>query len=307
MNSIISSQKESSLKDEIWEGQRTDHLVKPRKKLVAVNYHITKLCNYKCRFCFARFAQIQENLSTIRIKEIITRLWEEGMEKITFVGGEPFLYKDLGYLVKYAKTIGVTTMIVTNGSLLKKCFLEKYGEFIDWIGFSIDSEYESTEKELGRCLAGKKGNHVQKIKQKVSMVRDYGIKIKINSVITSLNFKEDMTTLITELNPDRWKVFQVLLINGENDQSLGSLTINHDQFLKFIRHHVSLHPIYEFENKMLESYVMVSPDGRFFSNKGRKIRYSESILRVGIPKAISQIDFSYEKLVERKGIYDWNE
>jgi radical S-adenosyl methionine domain-containing protein 2 len=44
----------------------------------------------------------------------------------------------------------------------------------------------------------------------------YGIKFKLNSVINAYNWKEDMNGLVNELNPFRWKVFQVLVIEGEN-------------------------------------------------------------------------------------------
>ncbi|WP_282071372.1 hypothetical protein [Polaribacter atrinae] len=39
-----------------------------------------------------------------------------GFEKITFAGGEPMLCPWLPKLIKTAKELGLTTMIVTNGS-----------------------------------------------------------------------------------------------------------------------------------------------------------------------------------------------
>ncbi len=38
----------------------------------------------------------------------------------------------------------------------------------------------------------------------------------MNSVICRYNYQEDMNAHIAALAPFRWKVFQVLLIDGEN-------------------------------------------------------------------------------------------
>ena len=43
------------------------------------------------------------------------------------------------------------------------------------------------------------------------------IKLKMNTVITNLNYKEDFSELIKIIQPRRWKIFQVLPIIGQND------------------------------------------------------------------------------------------
>jgi len=46
------------------------------------------------------------------------------------------------------------------------------------------------------------------------MIHDLGIRLKVNSVVTKLNWAEEMTDFITDLTPERWKAFQVLSIQG---------------------------------------------------------------------------------------------
>lgn len=86
--------------------------------------------------------------------------------------------------------------------------MRKFGNKIDWIGLSLDSSNELIQYQLGRG----NGSYVQDIIKKSEMIKSAGIRLKINSVITKLNFNEDMGWLIDCINPDRWKVFQVLEI-----------------------------------------------------------------------------------------------
>jgi radical S-adenosyl methionine domain-containing protein 2 len=44
-----------------------------------------------------------------------------------------------------------------------------------------------------------------------------GFKLKLNTVVSEPNKDDDMTELIKRLRPDRWKVFKVLPVAGQND------------------------------------------------------------------------------------------
>lgn len=278
------------------------------EKLVSINYHLTKACNYACKFCYARFGDVCHQLELKDAKKIVYLFFKMGTQKITFVGGEPLLYPELGDLITYTKKLGITTMIVTNGSLINETFLGKYGEFIDWIGFSIESGIEGVERKLGRRLKQRrkrKINHVQNIRSLVPLVKKYNIKIKINTVVTSLNWQEDIRWVIKELNPKRWKVFQVLKIRGENDGKVESLLITKKQFDYFIKTHYELNPITESSDSIKGSYVMIDPMGRFFDDITGAIRYSQPILEVGVINAFKEVSFSLKKFYERGGKYNW--
>ena len=59
------------------------------------------------------------------------------------------------------------------------------------------------------------------------MLRQYGVRIKVNTVVTRSNLKEDLTGFILEACPERWKLLQVLPVKGQNDivgRSVRSLT-----------------------------------------------------------------------------------
>ena len=60
-----------------------------------------------------------------RIEEIQKELVSEGIEKITYLGGEPFLHPDLSAMASHAGTLGLQRVVVTNGTMISKEMAEK--------------------------------------------------------------------------------------------------------------------------------------------------------------------------------------
>ena len=265
----------------------------------SVNLHITKSCNYRCEFCYAHFNQISYKLTVSQWKEIIRQLKDAGTKKITFVGGEPTLVPFLQELIHFTKSLDILTMLVTNGSkLLRENYLESIAPSLDFLGLSIDSGREEVNKKLGRGT----GNHVEQTIKIADRARFYNIPLKVNTVITSLTWKEDMEWLIQELQPFRWKVFQMLPIEGENNEA-ADLLISNEQFNHFISTHTHLNPVGEVNDDMINSYAMIDPEGRFFDNSSYKLNHGLPILRVGVKKSFESINFNYGKFIGRDGDY----
>ncbi len=266
----------------------------------SVNWHVWPHCNYHCKFCFAGFNIDGNEQATLKPEEgfrLIAQLADAGMEKITFVGGEPLLCPYLGEYLKHAKDLGCLTMIVSNGSLITEMFLERYGNAVDWIGVSLDSGNDSTEQTLGRGC----GNHLSNLIGVTRLLCNYDIKLKVNVTVTKLALGEDLHEFIEMLKPDRLKFLQVLPVKGQNDHCVDDLAITTTEFYEFVRKHEDLNPIPEDNAMMTESYVMVDPVGRFFQNTQGTYKYSEPIQEVGVWEALRQVGFSWKKLVERGG------
>lgn len=269
--------------------------------LESVNFHFYPYCNFRCAYCFARFKNVNIILSKKECFKIISDLTRNGTQKLNFVGGEPTLCPFLGELVVFAKQSGLTTSIVSNGTGITPKFIATFKNSIDWIGLSLDSGIEEVQKVLGRG----DGTLVQDIINKSKMVKNAGIKLKINSVITRLNYAENISNVIEQIKPDRWKVFQALEIEGQNNNSIKNLLITQAEFENFIKRHEFLKPIAENNDVMTNSYVMIDPEGKFFQNSGNRYIFSKPILEVGMLQALEDIEFDRRKLVERGGIYAW--
>lgn len=242
-------------------------------KVHAANWHLTDRCNYACKFCFMTNLPFHE-AGVAEGRVIIASLKGIGITKLNFVGGEPFLHPDLIDFVKIAKEYGLTTSVVTNGSLLTRAKVHSLKPFVDWIGLSIDSGREEVEMELGRGHGG----HVTHVIEMGEAIRQEGIKLKVNTVVTKLNYEEDMRPLVGMLRPLRWKVFQMLVIHGQND-AYAALGASKEEFEIFKQTNSDItlelggRPVFESSEDMVNSYLMLGPDGRVIRNSGQKYEF----------------------------------
>lgn len=273
---------------------------------ISVNFHLWKPCNYHCRFCFATFRDVQGYLSFSDAKRLLFLLREAGTEKINFAGGEPTLHPYIGELIGESRRLGFVTSIVTNGARMAE-LLEKHASDIDWVALSVDSASEMVQKQLGRG----NGDHVVRSITLFDELHRCGIHVKLNTVVTRLNFQEDMSTFVRRVRPERWKVFQVLPVEGQNDGSVEDLLISPHQFQEFVGRHQTLSDegirfVAETNNLMKDSYVMVNPQGQFYNNTttGRYL-YSSPILEAGVNVALAQVGWNVETFLGRGGIYSW--
>jgi len=278
------------------------------------NWHMTRLCNYSCKFCFhtsissAFLPHTPEGMQ--EAKKCLVKLRAAGMKKLNFSGGEPFTYpRELGELCRFCKqSLRLESVsIVSNGSMIHKRWFQSFGEFVDILALSCDSFNEETNKKIGRG----KGMHLKQLKRVRQWCDEYGVPFKINSVINAHNVDEDMCAAIMELRPIRWKVFQCLLISGENVgvdalRDARSLVITDEQFHDFLQRHQCVPCIVPEDNlRMKNSYLILDEELRFLNCTGGAKTPSESIRDVSVARALQQAGFDARMFVERGGIYTW--
>jgi radical S-adenosyl methionine domain-containing protein 2 len=279
-----------------------------------VNFHLWQPCNMSCRFCFATFRDVRRtvlpegHLRQKDAEQVVCRLAEAGFLKITFAGGEPLLCPWIADLIRLAARSGLTTALVTNGSLLSGEVLNELNGDLDWITISIDSILPRTLTAVGRRTAGSVSSE-DEFRTLCEQVKEAGFRLKINTVVTAINWQENMTGFIIDTHPERWKIFQVLPIEGQNSGKVDPFLVTNAQFRAYVTRamRVTVHGVRvvpEDNDAMTGSYAMVDPAGRFFDGTGRGgYTYSDPILSVGVAQAIAQITISREKFLARGGLY----
>lgn len=295
---------------------KTDDLGSSFVLPAAVNWHFWPWCNYACKFCFATFEDIPraDRLSKEDALEIPELLASAGAEKITFVGGEPTLCPYLGDLIIAAKEAGLVTCIVSNGTGLTDQFLSDFSPYIDWIGLSIDASNDDLHEEIGRGLkkdlAIQRSHHLELSMNVWERCQSLGIRMKLNTVVCSVNKDDTMLELVRRLRPDRWKIFEVLPVEGQNDEFIEQLALANGEFEAWIDRHRMIESegiqfVPESNDLMRGSYAMLDALGRFYSNVDGRHQYASPILDVGVEEGWNENRFLEQRFIERGGIYDW--
>lgn len=288
----------------------TTTFIPTRSLIPTVNFHCWKPCNMRCRHCFARFDDVgHDNLPRAEMLEVVREL-ASGFERINFVGGEPTLCPWFVEALDLARASGARTSLVTNGwAMVKKPDLrDAILARVDGIGLSIDSRLAESNHAIGRMV----GHHpvsIDELAYLASLVREHGVHLKINTVVQQANLNEDFRDLLRRLRPDRWKVFQVLPVRGQNDQDYVSVAITDDQFAAFLDRHESLTQdgilaIPEDHEAMTGSYAMVDPGGYAYDNVDGIHHYSQlPVHRCGWHAAFAEVRVLSERFLARGGNY----
>ena len=270
----------------------------------------------RCRFCFATFMDIgrdilpKGHLNRADCLSVVEALVAAGFDKINFAGGEPTLCPWLPDLIRRAKNLGCTTSMVTNGSRITADWLDSLGGCLDWTALSIDTVDPERLQKIGRATADGALSEARYL-HIVDMLKQRGIRLKINTVVTQANWNEDFTEFITRTHPERWKLLQVLPVDGQNDGRVGELTVTPEQFSRYVARNrrvkeLGICVVAESNDLMTGSYVMVDPAGRFFDNSSGSHAYSRPILETGVAAALQDVTVDSRKFRLREGMYDWS-
>lgn len=270
-----------------------------------VSFHLVKPCNMSCKFCYATYNTfgVNKQLTIDEVKIILKKLKDAGVEKVTFAGGEPMLYKQLPATIYYAKQISLVTSIITNGSMLTWDWLNRMNGILDWIGLSIDSLDNETNIKIGRIT--KKGE-LPDYFALVDMINahQFNYKLKINTVVNRFNETENLSDFITHSSTKRWKVFDTLRVEGQNEAQFDA--IKSTDFNGFIINNAHESMVVETNDLMTGSYLLIDPKGRIYENWGKDTRKSESLITHSVKECLSQVSLDSSKFLERGGIYNWN-
>ena len=277
----------------------------------SVNYFFSRECNYNCKFCF-HTALNSKHATLEEAKKALALLASAGMNKINFSGGEPLLLDNgayLGELCRYCKTeLNQAVSFISNGSLMKEEWIKEFSPYIDIIAISCDSFDSRTNKKIGRYDLKLKQDHLTGVFQIAEWCKKYNVLFKLNTVVNRYNVGEDMTQEVLKLNPIRWKVFQCLLLEGENTgkdslRHAENLTISDYEFDEFLKRHEKIPFLVPESNEVMkDSYLLLDEQLRFLNCTENKKVPTVSILE-DLQLALRQSGWDYDTYHNRGGRY----
>lgn len=155
------------------------------RKPISVFWEPTEFCNLQCKHCYTNSSPYKKlTLNFGEAKKIVDELYDEGIYAIGMGGGEPLLLPYLCDLIKYINSKGMNVSISTNAVLLSNDYISRLknaGTKI--LQISVDGLEKTHEEIRGKgTFAG--------IFDKIKMVQNAGIGVRIGFTINTLNYKE---------------------------------------------------------------------------------------------------------------------
>jgi len=168
-----------------------------RNQIKFMQWDITKRCNLRCKHCRStdyyegkQGEQIQD-LSTEEVFQTLDDLAKNGVNRIHFLGGEPFMRPDLLKIVKYASTLGIVCSINTNGTLLTDEIIDQlFDSHVYLLTFSLDgASPETNDRIRGEGVFDKVCANIRAVDRARKAKKRY-LRIITSPVITKVNRNE---------------------------------------------------------------------------------------------------------------------
>lgn len=199
---------------------------------IQVHFVISDLCNQNCSFCAYRIDGITETfaigdnrnpnrmMATAHAKRILQELSVAGAKAIQFTGGgEPTLHKDCGYLMSYAKHLGMDIALVTNGTNIADMMLVMILN-CTWIRISLDHSNAAGYATMRSTSEQMFDRVVENIVAIVKAKKESGSKVTIGIgfVVNKDNWNETFKAaqLAKQLGVDNFRISAAFTADGSD-------------------------------------------------------------------------------------------
>jgi len=262
---------------------------------LVVNLHLLEKCNYRCVHCFSLFNS-PEILSLSDWMKIVDNILScSSVKRLNLAGGEPLLLPWIYELAGYIHQKGVEVSIITNGSLLNEKMLQR--TVFSMVGISIDSFNEETLLKIGRCTDNGLVLSNKQYYLLCTLIKENGIDLKINTVVTKLNLEDDFS-ILKKIKPKRWKILRMQKFSSNNFDN-SHLAVSNEEFSAFCQKQENLGIPFISEKIMYNSYIFIDPQGNLIDNTGGKYKSVGNLLDEDFTQCFGRLPLNRE-LYERR-------
>lgn len=152
-----------------------------------LNIDVTNKCNLSCEHCGRKENSSKDELSFKDIVSLLRQAAELRCGDVTFAGGEPFIRKDMFELLEETEKLGMSTTILTNGTLIDKNTAIKLGKIPNLAYVRISLDYaDETRMAQFRGMTG----ITKKIETAVGNLKDQGIVVGLGTTLMPDNMDQ---------------------------------------------------------------------------------------------------------------------
>ena len=169
-----------------------------RKIPLAVSWSLTNRCNYRCKYCNVWEIKSKE-LTTKQIFSVIDELAKMGTQRMSLIGGEPLLRKDIGKIINYCKKYDFHVTLSSNGTLISKRIKEIKGTDLLKISFDGPEKIHDFMRQEGSYLD---------VLRAIKVAKNNSIKVMLITTLTKYNLNYVDFILETAKKFDVGVIFQ---------------------------------------------------------------------------------------------------
>jgi len=178
----------------------------------AVQFSITSKCNSRCNYCYAKyFERTLPELDTARIKKIVSGLARFGTKRLSLVGGEPLVKKDISQIIDFIKKKNLECALTSNGYLVPN-LLETVKK-LDLLVLSLDGREENHD-------ANREKGSWKKVMTALKLAYEYHIPLQISTVLTKHNLNDLEWLANLGRRYKFWISFTPLINQSDNDKKI---------------------------------------------------------------------------------------
>lgn len=154
-----------------------------------VEIYPTLFCNERCKFCYVgdKLNSYLPGMSRSDAEKLANDLVENGVFEVSILGGEPFLYKDLPWLLDLFGKKGFELSLSTNGTVYNESVFEKIKQY----GIDLNLSFHSHLPEIHSRIVNNAAAYGKMLSNLRLMIQE-GISPHVSFLIT----KENQDTIL---------------------------------------------------------------------------------------------------------------
>jgi radical SAM protein with 4Fe4S-binding SPASM domain len=168
---------------------RSARLGRKRYPLETLYLTVSRKCNLSCIHCWVSACTSAvptlEKIPTSRYVSVINQAMELGLRQVKITGGEPFAVEGISDLIRYVGTLGITTLIETNGTIMNSDLISILGKVEAELRIGFDGLHRTTYD-----LIRGKAEEFDKVIKNIGLLESAGIPFEIITVALRPNLSE---------------------------------------------------------------------------------------------------------------------
>jgi len=237
----------------------------------------TDNCNLNCSYCYQKTNDAPDMPKGL-FSQVLDKAISLKVGFISFLGGEPMLWEHLYDAIELCSKHNILTDMTTNGTMLNDVTIQKLGSSgLDYLNISVDTRDDNS--------VSKKNILFDKnvVKALNLAENDYGMKLRMNSVIYNNNF-EDVKLLLELSNGSKIPISLGFIVPNVKDIGSGGIYFS-EKDTKLLEEIVGY-----ILKKKSEKYPIIDPDS-YFTNVFRFIK-NESFWQCNYPTKYGWINIT---------------